>query len=377
MLIGLICTLCEGLRPRRYAMRTMASLFNVIFGGALTPQVVREVERTPPSNSPDGQAQITVLRALLVCALAVAVVAHARADMQAVGSGQSFRDCSDCPEMVVVPAGSFIMGSSDADTARDMESVPSEERSFARISMAQEHPDHPVTTSKAFALGKYPVTRAQFAAFVRDIGHVTANQGCTVSLNHYYANPPGAGWQSPGFSQTDQDPVVCVSWGDAQAYVAWLNANLRKQKTKIVTAESDGPYRLPSEAEWEYAARAGSRQARWWGDAIGSGNAVCDGCGSKWDNKQPSPVGSFLPNPFGLYDVLGNVWQWTEDCWNQTYQGAPADGSAWMTGSCTRHVARGGDWSNRPWVLRSADRTRFDFDKRANYVGFRVAKTLE
>jgi formylglycine-generating enzyme required for sulfatase activity len=168
-----------------------------------------------------------------------------------------------------------------------------------------------------------------------------------------------------------------VSWYDAQAYVAWLNAKVAKRAMKPGTA---GPYRLPSEAEWEYAARGGTTSARWWGNGVGTGNANCNGCGSRWDGRDLAPVNSFGPNPFGLYDMLGNVWQWTEDCWNDSYIGAPADGRARVSGACEERVMRGGSWSSLPIFVRSAARNRNamsgrDFDY-ANYVGFRVARTL-
>ena len=142
----------------------------------------------------------------------------------------------------------------------------------------------------------------------------------------------------------------------------------------------NGPYRLPTEAEWEYAARAGTTTARWWGDGIGTGEANCNGCGSKWDGQLIAPVGTFGPNPFGLYDMLGNVWQWVEDCWHESYVGAPTDGSAWQSGDCGKRVLRGGSWSNVPIYIRSASRSRSvaaggDVDY-SNYAGFRVARSL-
>ena len=169
-----------------------------------------------------------------------------------------------------------------------------------------------------------------------------------------------------------------MSWYDAQAYVGWLNDKVGNGL--LASTNRDGPYRLPSEAEWEYAARAGTTTARWWGDAIGVGNANCHGCGSNWDNKLIAPAGSFGPNPFGLYDILGNVWQWNDDCWNENYVGAPKDGIAWKTGDCKKRVMRGGSWSNSPVFVRSAMRTSGDASGRdydyATYVGFRVARSL-
>jgi formylglycine-generating enzyme required for sulfatase activity len=269
-------------------------------------------------------------------------------------AGDVFRDCPDCPEMVIVPAGQFHMGSPETERGR----------------YDSEGPQHMVSVP-AFAMGRFDVTVEQFAAFVKATGYDGGN--CDW--------PSGVSWQSSGFAP--KDPVVCISWHDAEAYVAWLNGRIKEPSPgpgQVVAATGDGPYRLPSEAEWEYAARAGTRTARWWGDGIGSGNANCNGCGSRWDNRQLSEVGSFQPNPFGLYDMLGDVWQWTDDCWNETYSGAPADGRPWMTGDCHKRVLRGGSWSNLPKFLRSAARNRDDVDNRsfdfASYAGFRVVRNL-
>ena len=136
------------------------------------------------------------------------------------------------------------------------------------------------------------------------------------------------------------------------------------------------PYRLLSEAEWEYAARAGAETPYIWGAEIPAGDADCDGCGSQWDDKETSPVGSFPPNAFGLYDMAGDVWQWVEDCYHRTYEGAPVDGSAWIETACSRRVVRGGSWTYRPQYLRSASRDLNAPTDRHNGLGFRVARTL-
>jgi formylglycine-generating enzyme required for sulfatase activity len=158
-------------------------------------------------------------------------------------------------------------------------------------------------------------------------------------------------------------PVIDVSWNDAQQYVAWLSKATGKN------------YRLLSEAEREYAARADTPTAYFWGDDVGKGNANCQGCGSQWD-KQTSPVGSFGPNRFGLYNISGNVWEWTEDCYHGAYDGAPSNGLAWTTGDCGFRVVRGGSWLSNPRYLRSAGRLRMLPDYRFNGIGFRVARTL-
>jgi len=156
-----------------------------------------------------------------------------------------------------------------------------------------------------------------------------------------------------------------VNWNDAQAYAAWLSRKTGKH------------YRLLSESEWEYAARGGATTAYYWGDAVGKGNAACNGCGGEWDKKTAAPVGSFAPNPFGLYDMAGNVMQWTLDCWNPNYEGAPADGSPWMSGDCTHHVVRGGNWFIRPFALRSGFRRQVPVDERDDIFGFRIARELD
>ncbi len=178
---------------------------------------------------------------------------------------------------------------------------------------------------------------------------------------------PGEGGQEHGVGWgRGRRPVINVSWNDAKQYVRWLSRKTGKS------------YRLPSEAEWEYAARAGTRTRYWWGDAIGSDNAICARCGSRWDNKRTVPVGSFRPNRFGLYDVHGNVWEWVEDCSHKSYAGAPTNGRPWTTGgNCRKRILRGGSWGEAPGHLRSALRIRSGTGVRVNSGGFRVARTLD
>jgi formylglycine-generating enzyme required for sulfatase activity len=272
---------------------------------------------------------------------------------------REFRECPECPVMVGIPAGTFVMGS-----------PPTEQGRFDA-----EGPQH-VVSIKAFALGKYDVTSAEFLAFLRETGFQPAP--CNPILDMQWRSP-GNGRASPPFdADPPRWPAVCLAWGDAQRYVAWLNAKVRLARPTI-TAKS-GPYRLPSEAEWEYAARAGTTTMRWWGDALGVGNANCNGCGSKWDNRLLAGVDNFAPNPFGLYGMLGNAWQWTADCWHPSYVGAPRDGSAWNEEFCSQHVVRGGSWNNLPVFVRSAARTASDVDggdyDYSSLTGFRVARDL-
>jgi formylglycine-generating enzyme required for sulfatase activity len=238
-------------------------------------------------------------------------------------AGRTFRDCDECPEMVVVPAGSFTMGD-------DMYG-----------------PRHQVTFGYAFPVGRYLVTRDEYARFVEATGHSNEE------------------WEDPGFPQTGRDPVVRVSWDDAKAYVSWLSE------------KAGHTYRLLSEAEYEYAERAGTSTAYWWGDSDADLCRYANG--DPCNHHGTVPVGSYPANAFGLYDMAGNVWEWTEDCWKNTYAGAPDDGTAWTAGTCGERVLRGGSWLDYARYLRSADRYGDGTGVRGNgygFFGFRVARTL-
>jgi formylglycine-generating enzyme required for sulfatase activity len=191
-------------------------------------------------------------------------------------------------------------------------------------------------------------------ANTREIGAVPRLSGPPMRQTVGPAPPMGRGAK----------PMVNVAWGDARQYVDWLSQMTGR------------PYRLLTEAEWEYAARAGTTSAYYWGDQIGKGNANCQGCGSESDARQTSPVGSFKPNAFGLHDMAGNVLQWVQDCYHEDYKEAPPDGSAWTSGACSRRVARGGSWAQEPQILRSAARLSGTTAVRANTLGFRVGRTL-
>jgi formylglycine-generating enzyme required for sulfatase activity len=305
-------------------------------------------------------------------------VAQQSSEAKTVQDGSTFRDCANCPQMTVIPAGHFLMGLSKRDEERDISEIPPEAKArplgwlkIVQHCMDQEMPQHPVTISRPFALGTYPVTRKEFGDFVEKTKY-EASGSCTLSMDLTYKVVPGTDWRNPGFTQTDSDPVVCVSKQDAEAYIAWLNTKLHNQSS----ATGRGPYHLPSEAEWEYAARAGTQTAYWWGDSIGSNKTVCNGCGSRWDKKQTAPVGSFKANPFGLFDMLGDVGEFTADCWDQSYVRAPTDGSARIVSACQKFVVRGSDWANDPWTLRSSDRQRASPEDRGNYRGFRLSKEI-
>ncbi len=238
--------------------------------------------------------------------------------------GDVFQDCDDCPEMVVLPDGSFFMGSQRHNR--------------------NERPKHRVSI-EAFALGKYEVTFAEW-------DNCVAAKGC----DH---RPGDEGWGR------DRRPVVNVSWEATQQYIRWLS-----QKTGAA-------YRLPSESEWEYAARPREGTTYSWGNEIGKNRANCDGCGSRWDDRQTAPVGSFPANDHGLHDVHGNVWEWVGDVWHKSYAGAPDDGRAWVKGSTSKRVLRGGSWDNEADSMRSAFRIKQSPNSQTYAFGFRVARSLE
>ncbi|MFN0298736.1 MAG: SUMF1/EgtB/PvdO family nonheme iron enzyme [Burkholderiales bacterium] len=277
--------------------------------------------------------------------------------------GQVFTDCEGCPEMVVIPGGRFTMGSPDSEKER----------------FDDEGPQHDVTIPAAIAVGRFEVTREQFARFVRETNR-SMTGGCWARNKDSKAEiQADKNWLNPGFDQKDDHPVVCVNWQDATTYAEWLSTKTGKK------------YRLLSEAEWEYAARAETRTARYWGEAFDPAGCefanVADDTARRtfnfpWEHAKCSdghattaPVGRFKPNAFGLADMLGNVWEWTVDCWNDSYRDAPANGSAWMSGKCDQRVVRGGGWYFNPRLARAANRSRDDSSDRIDFVGFRLART--
>lgn len=303
--------------------------------------------------------------------------------------GQTFHDCIDCPEMVVIPADSFMMGSPDNEPGH--RSNPEEG--------PVEGPQRLVHV-KQFAVGKFDITKAQWAAFVKATNHrMGGNCGWAKFPGEDSTQPwlpnPDANWNHVGFAQDSTHPVVCISWTDAHDYVEWLS-----KKTGFT-------YRLLSESEWEYADRAGTTTPYYWGTSASHeyanyGTDTLNGIGfssgsDKW--VYTSPVGSFPPNPFGLYDMNGNVLQWVDDCYSTTYSGLPTDGSAyknnavldstnkftWMLlkNGCSFHMVRGGGYADSPPLIRSASRNMGGIPgamspdlSRSAGGGFRVARTL-
>lgn len=239
--------------------------------------------------------------------------------------GPFFRDCDVCPEMTVVPAGSFVMGDDGHE--------------------AYEKPAHPVTIARPFAIGRFEVTFAEWEACV-------AGGGCKAA-------PDDHGWGR------ERRPVINVTFADIAGYLRWLSSRAGRA------------YRLPSEAEWEYAARAGTATQYWWGDAVGAGHANCRDCGTPWSGKGTAPAGSLPANPWGLFDTAGNVWDWVADCWNPNHAAAPADGGPRLGGDCQNRVIRGGSWYYVPNLARSAYRFRNHVQVHSYNVGFRVARDGE
>ena len=313
---------------------------------------------------------------VLWAALVFPVAGEAQPAAQEWAPGDVFKDCAECPEMVVLPSGTFRMGSED-DAEGDGSPRPVREVAVA-----------------AFALGRFEVTQGQYAAFVDATGRPT-DDGCDIRVLDDTRSTFRAewnvrlSWRAPGFDQNENHPVACVSWVDATAYVAWLSG---------LTGHK---YRLPSEAEWEFAARAGTATRFYWGDDLECGYAnIMDrswqgGVAPSWPlgdchdrARYTAPVGSFSPNAFGLHDMVGNVWEWTADCWHDDDDdsNAPGDGTPWLVdggGDCGDRPVRGYSWDNTwRWELGSdngnvAVRLRRSIGRVADTFGFRVARTLE
>ncbi len=284
------------------------------------------------------------------------------------GSGQSFRDtlangqpCPWCPELVIVPSGWFMMGSPEMEEGHF--SKWDKNPDFRQTAEDQT----PVNIPAPFAVGKFAVTRGEFAAFVED-AKSKLERGCFTGMNRQLE--AGKWWQSPGFMQSDRHPVVCVNWDDAAAYIAWLSRKTGKA------------YRLLSDAEREYVTRAGRTTPFWWGSSISPAQANYDATSSygggpvgEW-RKQPLAVDGFDANPWGLYSVHGNVWEWTADCWNEKNAGNPGNGSARTSGNCSLRVVRGGSWIDLPRSLRAAHRDWGTALNRDYSRGFRLARAL-
>lgn len=298
------------------------------------------------------------LMAIVVCLFSAA------ANAQDLRPATQFQDCITCPKMIVIPAGRFSMGSPETEPDRDKDESPVREVIF----------------SQSFAISQFEVTRGQYAAFVKSTGHVSAG-ACSIWAETQWQVHASKNWVDPGFVQNDTHPVVCVNWADAKAYVAWL------------ARETAKPYRLPSEAEWEYAARGGTQTPYFFGS---NPDDLCKSdnghdltskevhTGMKWPPvkcrdgfAETAPVGSFAPNPFGVFDVHGNVWEWIEDCYVDSYAKAPTDGSAMRGVDCTERLYRGGGWSVEKRGRRAANRGRYADTAAYAQLGIRVVRDMK
>ena len=296
------------------------------------------------------------------------VTNHSEAPPLAVPlSGNPPKDCADCPEMVDIPAGRFVMGAAPDEEERENMSDQ-----FRNRSQPQR-----VVNVKRFSAGKFEVTRGQYRVFVEATGR--RSDGCFIWTGIRFEMDQTKDWRNPGYAQNDLHPAACVSWEDAAAYAKWLSQKTTKN------------YRLLTEAEWEYAARAGTMTTRFWGDEGDMPCRYANGADLTAEAQVPSasnwsiascsdghaytaPVGSFSANAFGLYDMLGNIWEWTQDCWNGNYSGAPTNGSAWAAGDCSLRAVRGGSWEDAPLGLRAAYRVGSPTTIRVYTRGFRVAR---
>ena len=260
--------------------------------------------------------------------------------------------------MVTIAAGTFTMGSPASEAGR----------------YEREGPAHTVTITRPFAIGAYEVTRDEYSRFVRETKHGSSTESCLVNEGHRWENRAGQDWRNLDFAQSPRHPALCISWEDATAYVSWLSAR---------TGED---YRLPSAAEWEYAARAGSSAPWYWGDDVDIQCRYANGADMATDfpwrttcndgHAGTSLVGSYLANDFGLYDMIGNAWEWVQDCFTWSYEGAPATEAARLDGDCSSRVMRGASWASTPKYLRAAHRGGERATFRSDYTGFRVARAL-
>lgn len=289
------------------------------------PQVAHPTAQPQPSAPAQNAARATGVPATAAPGTTAAAIAAPLAQKAVAHppSAGEIRDCPACPIMIAVAPGSFVMGSNTDDPS--------------------EKPVHHVNIGEPFAIGKYPVTVEQWNVCVA----ANACQKLTAESNTNKAAP-----------------ARDLSWDDAQQYVKWLSRTTGKS------------YRLPTEAEWEYADRGGTTTTYWWGEQMRKGTANCKDCGDPWHKEGPESVGSFTPNPLGLHDMNGGVWEWTADCWHNSYQGAPADGRAWDSPGCDMRVIRGGSWREGGNYMLSATRFKYSSGVRQSQDGFRVVKDL-
>jgi formylglycine-generating enzyme required for sulfatase activity len=307
--------------------------------------------------------------AALLAIAAVVPLAQAAGAGKASKPGTVFKDCPDCPEMVVIPPGRFTMGVDGGEKDR------------------YEGPAHEVTIAYPFAAGRFELTNGQYRQFVEATGHATAGTGCNVFFGDRVEAVAGTNWAEPNYGRPirDDEPVACIRWSDAKSYVSWLAGKTGRK------------YRLLTEAEWEYVARAGTTGTHTWGDdpstACRQANihdksaeklAADNGIKLPYspapcDDGYPglAPVGKFAANAFGLHDTIGNVWEWVEDCYEMPYPARPVDGSAQLAKGCDRRGSRGGSWRTDFHRQRPAFRGRDPEALTSQIFGTRIARDLD
>ena len=335
-----------------------------------TPSAERFMEEFTAGSGLRRDHMAAIVGAAVLAALLVAyfldrariehwLAAHRGAGVVVPIQGEVFRDCPTCPLMKALAPGQFAQG------------APASQPDATPI----ELPQHRVSITYPLGMGVYEITVGEFKEFADATQHKSA--GCRM-YNGSWQDSPEANWNNVGYTQTATHPVACVSWRDARDYAAWLS---RKTGQK---------YRLPSDSEWEYAARAGSVASRPWKEKIEGACSNANVADQTAAQQYPgwkvhpcsdgytftAPVGSFQPNTFGLYDMLGNVFEWVQDCWHPDYRGAPTDGSAWLSGDCSQRDMRGGSWFTAPPLVSTSARNRFEETYRSNSVGFRLVREI-
>lgn len=309
---------------------------------------------------------------MLRLAALLAILAFGTAPVAAMAGeslkpGSTFRDCRGCPEMVILPPGKFMMGSLPTEVGREND--------------GEEDPYHEVTIGYPLAVGKFEVTRDEWAEFIKET-KLPDPDGCNIhsAPGQHWPTIKGLNWHHTGYEQTGRHPAVCMNWNETQLYLDWLSKRAGHR------------YRLLSESEWEYAARAGTSTRFFWGDKMDDACAYANGSDLTRHESDPqfpadqnchdgyintAPVGSFKPNGFGLYDMAGNVAEMTLDCLFNSYYGAPIDGKPLLKGNCAMRINRGDTWTSTPEQMRSAGRSADHVSTtRVVDLGFRVAREL-